>query len=240
MRIGEVAALAGVSARAVRHYHQRGLLPEPARLANGYREYTLTDVVVLARIRRLTELGLTLDEVRDALGDARDLREILLELDADLAEEERRLRARRARLAELLDRVDPHVDDTVTPDLLVLLGELGRPATPLAEQERELLTLLDTVADTADRDRAVAALRTAATPEALAANADLQRRLDELADADPGDPRVPVLAADLAAAVPPELRTEVTPDAFGEAILASLAPAQAATVRAAIRLMGAS
>lgn len=41
MRIGEVAALAGVSARAVRHYHQRGLQPEPARLANGYREYTL-------------------------------------------------------------------------------------------------------------------------------------------------------------------------------------------------------
>lgn len=77
MRIGEV----GVSTRAVRHYHQRGLLPEPARLANGYREYALTDVVTLARIRRLTELGLTLDEVRDALGDIRDLREILVELD---------------------------------------------------------------------------------------------------------------------------------------------------------------
>ncbi|MDQ3789617.1 MAG: MerR family transcriptional regulator, partial [Actinomycetota bacterium] len=149
MRIGEVAALVGVSTRAVRHYHQRGLLPEPARRANGYREYTLTDVVTLARIRRLTELGLTLDEVRDALGDTRDLREILVELDADLAEEERRLRARRERLASLLDRVDLHVDDAVTPDVLALLEDVGRPATPLAEQERELLALLDTVADTA-------------------------------------------------------------------------------------------
>ena len=238
MRIGEVAALAGVSARAVRHYHQRGLLPEPARLANGYREYTLTDVVVLARIRRLTELGLTLDEVRDALGDTRDLREILVELDADLAEEERRLRARRARLAELLDRADLHVDDTVAPDLLALLGELGRPATPLAEQERELLTLLDTVADTADRNRAVAAMRASATPDAIAANDELRRRLAELADADPGDPRVRVLGADLAAAVPPQLRTAVTPGEFGAAVLDSLAPAQAAAVREAIRLMG--
>jgi DNA-binding transcriptional MerR regulator len=239
MRIGEVATLAGVSTRAVRHYHQRGLLAEPARLANGYREYTLTDVVVLARIRRLTELGLSLDEVRDALGDTRDLREILIELDADLAEQERRLRARRARLAELIERADPHVDDAVRPDLLALLGALGRPTTPMAERERELLALLDTVADPADRDRAVAALRAAATPEAAARNAVLQRRLDELTDADPGDPRVPALAVDLAAAVPPELRDEVTPDVFGEAVLASLAPAQAAAVRGAIEIMGA-
>ncbi len=237
MRIGEVAALVGVSTRAVRHYHQRGLLPEPARRANGYREYTLTDVVTLARIRRLTELGLTLDEVRDALGDTRDLREILVELDADLAEEERRLRARRERLAGLLDRAGLHVDDAVTPDVLALLEDIGRPATPLAEQERELLALLDTVADTADRERVVAAVRTV-TPEARALNDELRHRLEELADADPGDPRVPVLAADLAAAVPPELRTAATPGEFGEAIFASLAPAQAAAVREAIRLMG--
>lgn len=238
MRIGEVAKLAGVSTRAVRHYHQRGLLPEPARLANGYRVYTLTDVVTLTRIRRLTELGLTLDEVRDALGDARDLREILVELDADLAAEEHRLRARRERLAMLIARADPHVDDAVAPELLALLEDIGRPRTPLAERERELLVLLDTVADTADRERAVAAMRAAATPEAVAANAELRRRLEELAGAEPDDARVPALAADLAAAVPPDLRTAVTPGEFGEAVLASLTPAQAAVVREAIRLMG--
>jgi DNA-binding transcriptional MerR regulator len=45
------------------------------RKANGYREYSLRDAVELARVRRLTELGLSLDEVGDALaGDAsRDL-----------------------------------------------------------------------------------------------------------------------------------------------------------------------
>jgi hypothetical protein len=54
-----------------------GLLPEPERRPNGYREYGLRDAIVLARIRRLTELGLSLDEVQDVLADdqGRDLRE---------------------------------------------------------------------------------------------------------------------------------------------------------------------
>ena len=86
MRIGELAGLVGTSTRAIRHYHRIGLLAEPARKANGYREYSLRDAVELARVRRLTELGLSLDEVGDALaGDAsRDLVEILRELDTDL------------------------------------------------------------------------------------------------------------------------------------------------------------
>ncbi|GAA3787977.1 hypothetical protein GCM10022403_023100 [Streptomyces coacervatus] len=55
MRIGELAATVGVTTRTVRHYHHQGLMPEPERLANGYRDYTLRHAVVLARIRRLTE-----------------------------------------------------------------------------------------------------------------------------------------------------------------------------------------
>ncbi|MFI7445977.1 MerR family transcriptional regulator [Nonomuraea sp. NPDC049714] len=57
MRIGELAALLGVSTRTVRRYHRQGVLPEPSRRANGYREYGLRDAIVLARVRRLVELG---------------------------------------------------------------------------------------------------------------------------------------------------------------------------------------
>jgi len=46
MRIGELAAIAGVTTRTVRHYHRIGLLPEPERQSNGYREYSLRDAVV--------------------------------------------------------------------------------------------------------------------------------------------------------------------------------------------------
>src|SRR5580704_1006701 len=108
MRIGELAGLVGISTRAIRHYHRVGLLPEPVRKANGYREYSLRDAVELARVRRLTELGLGLDEVGDVLaGDAgRDLAEILRELDADLARQEADLSQRRARLGQLLRQAE--------------------------------------------------------------------------------------------------------------------------------------
>ena len=40
--IGQLASYAGVTIRAVRHYHQVGLLPEPDRNASGYRTTTPT------------------------------------------------------------------------------------------------------------------------------------------------------------------------------------------------------
>jgi len=39
LTIGQLADYVGVTTRAVRHYHQRGLLPEPERDASGYRRY---------------------------------------------------------------------------------------------------------------------------------------------------------------------------------------------------------
>jgi len=106
LRIGEVAELAGVSARTVRHYHQIGLLPEPARTANGYRGYEPRDVVAVLRARQLAELGVRLDEIAGVLAQDRNrkLADILIELDTDLAEQERRIRLRRRRIAELVAR----------------------------------------------------------------------------------------------------------------------------------------
>ncbi len=59
MRIGELAGLVGISTRAVRHYHRVGLLAEPARTANGYREYSLRDAVELAREGELPQADVT-------------------------------------------------------------------------------------------------------------------------------------------------------------------------------------
>jgi DNA-binding transcriptional MerR regulator len=159
MRIGELAGLAGISTRAIRHYHDVGLLPEPARTANGYREYSLRDAVELARVRRLTELGLSLDEVGDALaGDAgRGLTEILRELDADLARQEADLRQRRARLAQLLQQAEaggqPSGQAPVSPGLAGLFGRMADvaaerpgPEPAMAAKDRDLMALLETAA----------------------------------------------------------------------------------------------
>ena len=107
MRIGELADLVGVSTRTIRHYHHVGVLPAAARAANGYREYGPADAVRLVRVRRLTELGLSLEEVADVLaGDRdRDLDEVLAEVEADLIRREADLRAQRERVAALRARL---------------------------------------------------------------------------------------------------------------------------------------
>ncbi|WP_455359442.1 MerR family transcriptional regulator [Streptomyces sp. SYSU K21746] len=231
MRIGEIAALVGVTSRAIRHYHHVGLLPEPRRRANGYRAYTVRDAVLLARIRRLTEIGLSLDEVRDVLADdaGRELAEVLAEIDADLARQEADIRDRRRRLAHLLDG-PLTAEGPVSPLLAELLGTLPPTDSPAAAKDREHLALLDTVAG---GEEVYAALRPLAADPAVLA---LYARLDALESASADDPRIAPLAADLIAAVPDEVLAAIPADGpvvegFGEALLADFAPAQAEVVR---------
>ncbi|MFH8515700.1 MerR family transcriptional regulator [Streptomyces gelaticus] len=231
MRIGEIAALVGVTSRAIRHYHHVGLLPEPGRRANGYRVYSVRDAVVLARIRRLTELGLALDEVRDVLADAagRELMEVLAGLDADLARQENEIRERRRRLARLLDG-PVSAEEPVSPALAELLGTAPATGSPMAAKDREHLVLLDTTGVGAEIYAALAPLTEDPAVHAL------YERLDELAGAAVSDPRIPALAAELAAAVPDEVLAAIPSDGpvvtgIGEALLDDYAPAQAEVVR---------
>ncbi|MFB8443532.1 MerR family transcriptional regulator [Streptomyces niveus] len=229
MRIGEIAALVGVTSRAVRHYHHLGLLPEPERLSNGYRVYSVRDAVLLARIRRLSELGLSLDEVRDVLADdaGRELVEVLAELDADLARQEEQIRARRRRLAELTAGTMPP-EGPVSPTLARLLRAMPETDSAVAAKDRELLTLLD-VAGGGEEAIYDALHSLIESPDVLA----LYERLDDLTDAAPDDPRVGPLATDLVGllsdAVLDAMPEQDGPplEGIGDAILADLAPAQA-------------
>ncbi len=63
MRIGDAAAAAGTTPRALRFYEQRGLLPATRRTASGHREYDLADVNRIKIIRELLALGLTVEDV---------------------------------------------------------------------------------------------------------------------------------------------------------------------------------
>jgi len=68
LTISQLAAYAGVTVRAVRHYHAKGLLPEPERDHSGYRRYDAAAVVDLIRIRILAEAGVPLSRVEELLG----------------------------------------------------------------------------------------------------------------------------------------------------------------------------
>jgi DNA-binding transcriptional MerR regulator len=64
VRIGDAAAAAGATPRALRFYEQRGLLPPPARSASGQRVYGPDDVARVRTIRELLALGLTVEDIR--------------------------------------------------------------------------------------------------------------------------------------------------------------------------------
>ncbi|MGO1165812.1 MAG: MerR family transcriptional regulator [Janibacter sp.] len=100
MRVGELADLAGVTARTIRYYHQAGVLPEPPRRANGYRSYSVDDLVALLRIRRLVGSGLPLSEAGSLVTESTtaSTEELIDEVDrgleariADLVDQRRRL-----------------------------------------------------------------------------------------------------------------------------------------------------
>ncbi|MGW1210314.1 MerR family transcriptional regulator [Streptomyces sp. NPDC002499] len=246
MRIGELAATVGVTTRAVRHYHHQGLLPEPERLSNGYRQYTLRHAVVLARIRRLTELGLGLAEVRDVLAEdaGKDLAEVLTELDEDLARQEAAIRERRSRLRALLEAEGGlSADAPVSPELAALFERTAHWSdSPMAAKDREVLALVETAATPEDRERLLAAMGVVAdSPETVAKANEAYVLLDRLADADPGDPRVEAAARLLAECTPPQLLPDSGPldhdNGFLRAFYADFAPAQAAAIRRALRIL---
>jgi MerR family transcriptional regulator, copper efflux regulator len=64
MRIGDAAAAAEATPRALRFYEERGLLPPPVRTVAGQRDYSPHDVARVRLIRRLLSLGLTIEDVR--------------------------------------------------------------------------------------------------------------------------------------------------------------------------------
>jgi DNA-binding transcriptional MerR regulator len=63
LRSAELARLAEVSPDTLRHYEQKGLLPEPSRSPNGYREYPPDACTRVRLIRRAVALGFSLAEV---------------------------------------------------------------------------------------------------------------------------------------------------------------------------------
>ena len=69
LRSGELAKLAGVTVRTLRHYRTIGLLPDPPRDENGYCSYGIEDLVRVLRIKRLASLGFSLDDIKGMLDD---------------------------------------------------------------------------------------------------------------------------------------------------------------------------
>ncbi|GGL00805.1 MerR family transcriptional regulator [Mangrovihabitans endophyticus] len=125
LTIGQLAAYAGVTVRAVRHYHQIGLLPEPQRDASGYRTYGATAVLSLIKIRVLANAGVPLSRVNHMLdADPAAFAEAVRRIDDDLRDEIERLEASRKQVAQLAGGDSLALPPPVV-DYLDRLRELG-------------------------------------------------------------------------------------------------------------------
>ena len=67
MKVGEVAARAGVNVETLRYYERRGLLPQPDREPSGHRRYDEETLRFLRAIKEAQALGFTLNEIADVL-----------------------------------------------------------------------------------------------------------------------------------------------------------------------------
>jgi DNA-binding transcriptional MerR regulator len=225
VKIGDAAAFAGTTPRAIRHYHRIGLLPEPERGADDRRRYGHEDMMRLLWILRTVDAGIALGDIRDALLDAgqaeagaesgvggadadgrRDTDAMLERLETSLAEREasvgrqrmavQRMRARGTRLGLLSDFVARRLEDL--------------PAGSVRPADLDALLVLERMfGPVGAAVHAARAITLAAHPE-LRAQADrvdaAEEALDDTVAVD--DPRVAEVAAerfaferDLAAAI---------------------------------------
>ena len=97
MKIGQIASEAGVSIDTVRFYERRGVLPRAPRTAAGYRVFTRDTVRRITMVRKLQELGLTLDEISGVVGARQESRATC--------------ESGRWRLQASLDRIDTRIAD---------------------------------------------------------------------------------------------------------------------------------
>jgi DNA-binding transcriptional MerR regulator len=188
--IGQLAAYAGVTIKAVRHYHQRGLLEEPPRDSSGYRRYTAEHAIDLVKIKTLAEAGVPLARIKELLAaDPDRFAAAMAEIDRNLQERAEEL----VRTRELLARLsagDRLFVSAEVADYLDRLLELGVSQRSL-QMERDIWILLQSVSPKeaaiwlADKRDAIG------DPEFRA----IYLKYDAAFDWSPDDPRLYELAA---------------------------------------------
>ncbi|MDA5146285.1 MerR family transcriptional regulator [Streptomyces sp. AD681] len=192
VKIGDAAAFAGTTPRAIRHYHAIGLLPEPERGADDRRCYGYDDMIRLLWIRKMADVGIALEGIRTTFEPGTDIEQSLARLEESLAAQAAVIERQRAAVRNWRESGDP----------LGLLSPLVtgrvRHLPPNSLRRSDLDTLLVT-------ERIFGPLGAALQADrfiVLAAHPELRAEDDRLTEAetalddcvDPGDPRVEEIA----------------------------------------------
>ncbi|MER7445228.1 MerR family transcriptional regulator [Micromonospora avicenniae] len=194
LTIGQVAAHAGVTLRAVRYYHQFGLLAEPEREASGYRRYDAQAVVDLVRIKTLADAGVPLARIDELLrAEPERFAAAVADIDRALAGKIRELENYRRRIAELAagDRLFLPAEVVAILDRLRATGYSER----MVRIERDSWIILTTLSPQSVPEWV--AVKNAALDDPMFQR--LYRSCDEALGWTADDPRLAQLAADIVA-----------------------------------------
>ena len=200
--IGDAAAFVGITPRAIRHYHQVGLLPERERGGDGRRRYGYEEIIRLLWIRRMADAGIALDDIRDAFDGAAsggadgedEIAGILARLEGTLAAQEAELQRKRAsvqRMRTLGSRLGL-LDGLVS-------GRLeGAPAGSLRQDDLDVLLVTERIFGPLGAAVQAGRFLALAADPALRAESDridvAEEALDDTVPVD--DPRVAQVAAE--------------------------------------------
>ena len=192
--ISQAAAFAGVTVKTVRHYHKLGLVAEPERDSSGYRRYRPADLLRLVQARTLAAAGVPLAEIGGMLdADDEAFAETLVDVEQRIDTQLRDLRARRAILRRLADGNRALLPDRAVA-ILERMPELGFDAAEVDASRDGLVLALALVPEAFETH--LASIEDALDDGRFVA---LSRRASEAASWAPDDPRIPSLAAEVAA-----------------------------------------
>ncbi|PJJ47855.1 DNA-binding transcriptional MerR regulator [Mumia flava] len=196
LTISQLASYAGVTVRAVRHYHAKGLLQEPDRDHSGYRRYDAAAVVDLIRIRTLAGAGVPLSRVKELLdADDEEFAAAVADIDRRLRAEIRERQRHRTQIAQLAAGESL----ALPPEVVAYLDRLRALGIPekMVVGERDAWILV--AAQLPDQMATMMALKSAQLDEPMVV--DLYRDLSEAIEWSPDDPRLPVLVDTLVTSI---------------------------------------
>ncbi|MFF9909028.1 MerR family transcriptional regulator [Streptomyces sp. NPDC013457] len=193
VKIGDAAAFAGTTPRAIRHYHQIGLLPEPERGGDGRRRYGYDDMIRLLWIRKMSATGISLDDMRAAFDESRDVEDVLGRLEETLAAQEADIKRQREAVQRLRAVGSPlGLLSALVTDRLSHL-----PSGALRPSDLDALLVTERIFGPLGAALQAGVFIVLATHPALRAEADRLDAADATLDdtVDPYDPKVEALAA---------------------------------------------
>ena len=193
VKIGDAAAFAGTTPRAIRHYHAIGLLAEPERGSDDRRRYGYDDMIRLLWIRKMADAGISLDDIRAGFEGTTGIEQSLARLEETLASKAAAIEAQRTAVHRLRAAGSPL--GLLSPLVSGRLHDLPTGALRSTDLDTLLVTerIFGPVGAAVQADRFIV----------LATHHELRAEEDRLAEAEsalddtmsPDDPRIEDLAA---------------------------------------------